>query len=244
MGNRKLIGLLKYVKSEYAEDFEKGKVFFNKIRNYNILDEKYIGDKDEGKIIKKKNPDNHILIFNVEGSEEYHVISNLTSLKHSYTHSYYENVKIACFTCIFDDDIEITGKTKKGLEIYKFKKEFLKTLIEYESDRKIYICKDIENFVREIINNLDDSNHSFKSGVVNYYEENNTLYEKFQNGTIDEIDLINAAFEKDIKFENQKEFRILITNLTNHFIPIEEMSNYWCNIESLSDVNIAFASHQ
>lgn len=243
MSNKKLIGLIKYVKSEYAEDFENGKIFFNGIRNYNKLDEKYIGDKDEGKVVEKKNPDDHILIVRVLGSENSHIISNLTSLKHSFTHPYYDDVKISCFTCIFDDDIEKLDDHQEEREIFRFKKEFLENLVEYESERKIYICTNMTGFLSSIINNIDSSKQSFKSGIVNYYSEKNSLYDKFREDNIEEIDLINAVFEKNIKFKHQKEFRILITNLKDKYIEVKEMNDYWHEVSNLNDINIAFNSN-
>lgn len=232
-----VIGLLKYNKIEFCSDFEDGNIYFNDLLYYQTNEEKFIGDKNEGKIVNNLNPDDKLIIIKAVDSKEYHILPNITSLSHNYSHSIYKNIKISCYTIIRKSDIE-TDKIENGIEIYRFKESFLDSLPVYEDERNIYICNDINMFCKSLANECSEEVNTMIAKQVHYYNSKNTYFEKMKNGSYSYDDLLNAAFEKDIKYQSQREFRILVEGLVGNKIYLPDINDYWFHVEDIKNQRI------
>ncbi|WP_414052368.1 hypothetical protein [Macrococcus animalis] len=73
---------------------------------------------------------------------------------------------------------------------------------------------------------------------VHYYNSKNTYFEKMKNGSYSYDDLLNAAFEKDIKYQSQREFRILVEDLEGNKIYLPDINDYWFHVEDIKNQRI------
>ncbi|MFD2831050.1 hypothetical protein [Corticicoccus populi] len=228
----KIIGFLKYVLPEYASDFESGKIFMQNLFYYKDegVPDTLIKDLDEGVACHEKDPNNYIVLFQIEGESEIHQLKELKSLRHSKWKSDIENIKIHCFTIITSEDVE---STEDGL--YKFKTSYLDSLPTYSEKRIIYITLDPNHFVNTIKNQLLEKEYiSYRMGPVEYFDTKHPLFDNFND--IDNV--LDTVFYKPNLYTSQREYRIAIYGYMKQSIPYNNYSDIWTKIDNLHNIRI------
>jgi|SRR5699024_2774861 len=227
-----IIGFLKYVLPKYASDFEDSKLFMQNIAYYKDDDikDKLIKDTDEGVVYHEKDPNNHVILFQVVGQDEIHQLEGLKSLRHSKSLSDIETIKIYCLTIITSEDVEPAEDGQ-----YKLKDSYIDSLPNYSEKRVIYVSFNPKPFIETIKKNLIEEEFiCCKMQPVEYFENEHPLFNSFKD--IDHA--LDTVLYKSNLYYSQREYRIAIQGYVKQNIFYNNYSDFWNKIDALENIRI------
>ncbi|GBD80652.1 hypothetical protein GCM10025886_01080 [Tetragenococcus halophilus subsp. flandriensis] len=220
-----MIYLVKSVKNEYSEDFINGRLFFNDIEFYHEIEDKKVGDDQEG-IMKSVHDSKQGYEVFINGSKlgtAWNVINQMEP-------KFSVPIKLACFSYIDCEDIEIDINDNINI-----KESYFKELERLNGERRLFLCQDVEKFMEEIDKSIKGKNIEIQTDCVSYYDKEHPLEQSLnnlENLSNKERDKIakDIMFYKDIKYQKQKEWRILSLGQKNNVLHIENMKDSWTEI--------------
>ena len=207
-----LVGFIKFIDKDYILNSSKGQIFLNDITYFSENGGPGINDFFEGKT--------------ADGQDGYKIIKECSFLK-----GYDAKVYIAAFTAIYDKDFDKNSRLKNDIKkrirdsgitkesnasaerpllifpvnsfVHAGKDLLRKYLLDYynmEIDKKSFVY-----------NEKSEGLESFWTGQIRYAEKKSILVSSMSTEELIKANLLQAYLEKDIKFEEQKEFRIGVT---------------------------------
>lgn len=207
--------LLKFGKREHLEQLAKGDLFFSPLEKFKILEietsNKGRGDRNEGRYVIKKPKNIRLYKLKEDGSYESNpsfVIEKLDELPINLP--VLNNLPVLCFT-----KLENRNNIKNKIIDKTMLKKFMKDFDDIDS---VLVIKNPTQFLDNINTNL--SVDVFHSEV--FYEEKETIqFNDFVNigtvsnvigkkYTVDTLNVHKIAFRKDVYYEYQQEFRIVL----------------------------------
>lgn len=175
---------LKFGKKIHLEDLRKGKVYCNTLQHFTVTEENYDGRRDEDEnVFSFKFLENAIFTITPSNKVDYHQFTAKNIHLKERILSPVGNLFCLYLLNVYD--------FPKGEEISVDNrcKEFGNHLL---------VISDVREFMKRIKTKLEELNYGFKAQLVTYKN-----FQKYSGG--------KSWFEKDLAFDYQKEYRILIT---------------------------------
>ncbi|MEB7824808.1 hypothetical protein [Staphylococcus chromogenes] len=241
-----VIGILKFVHPNFAEDFEKSQLFFNNLQRFHEIEHHEIGDNLEGvisnKLGNKYDPNDEVEVYvrnlEVPNAKIHKVNVKEVTLKH--TSNIVKDFKICCFSIIILRDLVESDDGN-----YRLSQEFIQKMKGIIDNRNIYFTIHSEDFINKLSRTFSEKDIYFKSSIVKYFEDKHPLFYKIENGEKLLVkDFIDASFYKTNKYSNQNEFRILTYKLKGNKVKIQGLYNNFKKLEGLDQLVIGIYTEE
>lgn len=223
--------LIKFVDEEYIDSTIKNGFFFNRLEAFKnsdgLTDEQL--DSDEGSLVDYNMPIKiEIMDAKFKKKPIEIPINSVKNFKRRINYSFVSKIPICCFTILkFPYDFSFV-KINENVYEYKIKDEIIERLSGISNGRRYVYCLEqdmIKQLNKEILNG-----RSIKAKKVQYYKEEgrNISHEEIKK------DPIRVIFMKNIKYKNQKEFRIaMLDRKESGFLKLSEL-----NLQTSKDANL------
>ncbi|WP_323705923.1 hypothetical protein P3U41_05845 [Mammaliicoccus sciuri] len=239
MENDYIVGLIKFISPEYSDDFENDKLYFNTLQTYHGIEHEEIGDNLEG-VISKKYGDENVqngltLCYQIKGDPKVYsfpintAVDKITPVKA-------EEMYINCFSELWFSDLELYKDN-----ILKVKETYIESLKDIHDGRNIYVTAGAEkdSFLKAVERYGHTNGFDFIGKGVTYFKNTHPMYNNLKNTKkLSRDDYINSCFCKNIKYQNQNEYRLLFIGLKSNIVEIKNMYKDWIKVDSLKDIKV------
>ncbi|MED3508022.1 hypothetical protein [Bacillus velezensis] len=239
--------LIKFLRPEHVSGFLDGSLFFMNTGFFIDLEKngenKGIGDKYEGAHFRLLDPQNDIIQIKIDG--EYHILPIKRGFS-TESSEWIRSLLLNCFTKIKLNDpgnIYLDYNKDLGGDVYKIKPGILNSLEKEFEDRIPVLIHNTSLFFKRF--DAKAKEIGFKRGTVEYFDE----YSNYPLSK-EEVkkDFSETLFYKRKFYENQKEYRIILSNpkgLDYSTIEIGDLRDCAMQLENIQDLKGLFITiHQ
>ncbi len=219
------LSFIKFGKKEHLESMQKGKLHLFSLEHYKKLEDKennsYIGDKNEGTWLMN---DCKVILNSLNGDE---IIFSIPKCTSKIEFKEIDKSPILCMASLTLDDLEAIPDKPNNFKV-KFNERIENEFSREEWEYALII--DTAKFLGRIVEYTEKNNVYFKADYVQYDD----FKVNYQSRFIDfEKDYKNIAFYKDLKYKNQREYRVSFNSLQIDedealVIDIGDMSDFTC----------------
>ena len=224
-----VFGFIKF--TSYVESFLSGDLYMNNFKKYidmeSVLGEKGVGDKFEAAHVFTE------LTLNFFTQDTYELVMSGRTKKMNFRKNINEKRPLYCMFAIVGDMLKVVKEDEKYYYTkFDLPKEQIDKMIREFGDRLIFVNP--SQFIDRITKTFNEKGYAYRGGVVKYDDYNINSSARMSSYKNQGTDIY---FWKDKYFENQYEYRIVLTNQ-------EVDEALIVNVGDISDISTIFNANE